>query len=146
MSRRATLTGARRPGNCATLSEGGVTVVVMTHLEQRLGTLEVRVGNLETWAGPGQAGALAEGQRALRADLAKVRQTQDRHTRMLAELTADVAELKIRVSGLESDVATLKSDVATLKSDIATLKSDMAEVKETVREILRRLPEPRAGA
>ncbi len=153
MSRRATLIGARRTGNCATLSAGGVTVVVTTHLEQRLGTLEVRVGNLETWAGPGQAEALAEGQRALRADLAKVRQTQDRHTRMLAELTADVAELKIRVSGLESDVATLKSDVATLKSDLATLKSDMAtlktdmaEVKETVREILRRLPGPRAGA
>ena len=99
----------------------------------------MRVGNLETWAGPGQAEALAGGQRALRADLARVRQTQDRHTRMLAELTADVAELKIRVSGLESDVA-------TLKSDMATLKADMAEVKETVREILRRLPEPRADA
>jgi chromosome segregation ATPase len=138
----------------------------MTHTEERLGALEVRVGNLETWAGPGQVEALAEGQRALRADLAKVRQTQDRHTRMLADLTADVSELKTRVSGLEtdvaglksdvatlksdvatlkSDVATLKSDVATLKSDVATLKSDMAEVKETVREILRRLPEPRAG-
>jgi hypothetical protein len=149
----AALIAARRPGNCATLSEGGVTVVVMTDTEQRLGTLEVRVGNLETWAGPGQAGALAEGQRALRADLAKMRQTQDRHTRMLAELTADVSELKITVSGLEtdiaglkSDVATLKSDVATLKSDVATLKSDMAEVKETVREILRRLPEPLADA
>ena len=125
----------------------------MTQTEQRLGALEVRVGNLETWAGPGQAEALAEGQRALRADLAKVRQTQDRHTRMIAELTADVAELKIRVSGLEtdvaglkSDVATLKSDVATLKTDVATLKTDMADVKATVREILRRLPEPRAGA
>jgi chromosome segregation ATPase len=117
----------------------------MTHTEDRLGALEVRVGNLETWAGPGQAEALAEGQRALRADVAKVRQTQDRHTRMLADLTADVSELKTRVSGLETDVAGLKSDVATLKSDVATLKSDMAEVKETVREILRRLPEPRAG-
>ena len=151
--RPGTLIGARRPGNCATLSEGGVTVVLMTQVEERLGTLEVRVGNLETWAGPGQAEALAEGQRALRADLAKVRQTQDRHTRMLADLTADVSELKIRVSGLETDVAglkadvaTLKTDVATLKADVATLKADMAEVKQTVREILRRLPEPRAGA
>jgi hypothetical protein len=57
----------------------------MTTIEARLGTLEVRVDNLETWAGPGQAQALAEGQRELRAELAKVQQTQDRHTRMLAD-------------------------------------------------------------
>ena len=44
----------------------------------------MRVNNLETWAGPGQVQALAEGQRELRADLTKVQQTQDRHTRMLA--------------------------------------------------------------
>ena len=81
----------------------------------------MRVGNLETWAGPGQAQALAEGMREVRADLAKVRQTQDRHTRMLADLTADVSELK---------------------SDVATLKTDMAEVKSTLGEVLRRLPAP----
>jgi septal ring factor EnvC (AmiA/AmiB activator) len=100
----------------------------MTTTEERLETLEVRVGNLETWAGPGQAAALAEGMRELRADLARVRQTQDRHTRMLADLTADVSELK--------------SDVATLKADVATLKTDMAEVKATLAEVLRRLPPP----
>jgi chromosome segregation ATPase len=107
----------------------------MTTTERRLETLEVRVDNLETWAGPGQAAVLAEGVRELRADLARVRQTQDRHTRMLADLTADVSELK-------SDVATLKTDVATLKTDVATLKTDMAEVKTTLAEVLRRLPPP----
>jgi hypothetical protein len=90
----------------------------MTTIEERLGTLEVRVDNLETWAGPGHAQALAEGQRQLRADLTKVQQTQDRHTRMLADLISDV-------SGLKTDVASLKSGIA---------------------EILRRLPAPPAGA
>ena len=75
--------------------------------------------NLETWAGPGQAGALTAGQQELRADLAKIRQTQAQHTRLLAGLG---------------------SDVATLKTDVATLKTDMAEVKDAVRVILRRLP------
>jgi septal ring factor EnvC (AmiA/AmiB activator) len=98
-------------------------------IEERLETLEVRVGNLETWAGPGQGEASADGLRAVRSDLAQVRQTQNRHTRMLADLTADVSELK--------------SDVATLKTDVATLKTDMTEVKTTLAEVLRRLPEPR---
>jgi hypothetical protein len=79
--------------------------------------MEVRAGNLETWAGPGQVQALAEGQRELRADLARVQQTQDRHTRMLADLI---------------------SDVSGLKTDVTELKSGMAE-------ILRRLPAPPAG-
>jgi mediator of RNA polymerase II transcription subunit 25 len=128
----------------------------MTTTEQRLETLEMRVGNLETWAGPGQAEALADGMRDVRADLAKVRQTQDRHTRMLADLTADVSELKTDVATLKtdvatlktdvatlkSDVATLKSDVATLKSDVATLKSDMTEVMARLDQILQRLPAP----
>ena len=94
----------------------------MATIEERIGTLEMRVNNLETWAGPGQAVALAEGQRQIRADLAKMQ-----------------AEFK-------AEFATLKSDVATLKTDVATLKTDMAEVKGTLREILRRLPAPPAEA
>jgi chromosome segregation ATPase len=117
----------------------------MTTIEARLGTLEVRVDNLETWAGPGQAQALAEGQRELRAELAKVQQTQDRHTRMLADLISDVSGLKTDVAGLQTDVASLKSDVASLKSDMASLKSDMASLKSDMAEILRRLPAPPAG-
>jgi len=118
----------------------------MTTIEARLGTLEVRVDNLETWAGPGQAQALAEGQRELRAELVKVRQTQDRHTRMLADLISDVSGLKSDVAELKSDVAELKSDVAELKSDVAELKSDVAELKSGMAEILRRLPAPPAGS
>jgi chromosome segregation ATPase len=110
----------------------------MTTFEARLETLEVRVDNLETWAGPGQAQALAEGQRELRAELAKVQQTQDRHTRMLADLISDV-------SGLKTDVADLKTDVAGLKTDVAQLKTDVAELKSGMAEILRRLPAPPAG-
>jgi chromosome segregation ATPase len=109
----------------------------------------VRVESLETWAGPGQAGALAEGHRELRAELAKVRQTQDRHTRMLADLTsdvsglkADVSELKADVSELKADVSELKADVSELKADVSELKADVSELKSTVREILRRLPAP----
>ncbi len=82
----------------------------------------MRVNNLETWAGPGQAVALAEGQRQIRADLA----------RMQAEFKAEFA--------------TLKAEFATLKTEFATLKTDMAEVKGTLREILRRLPAPSAEA
>jgi chromosome segregation ATPase len=121
----------------------------MTTTEQRLEILEMRVGSLETWAGPGQAEALAEGLRDLRSDLAKVRQTQDRHTRMIADLTADVSELKTDVADLKidmaevkADVAELKADVATLKTDVATLKSGMAEVTARLDLVLRRLPAP----
>jgi hypothetical protein len=95
----------------------------MATVEDRLKDLEVRVDHLETWAGPGQAEALAEGQRQLRAEFAKMRVTQDRHTRMLTEITADVSGLK---------------------TDVAGLKTDMADVKSTVQEILRRLPPPPA--
>jgi septal ring factor EnvC (AmiA/AmiB activator) len=127
------------PGGCAILSAGGVTVAGVTTIEERLRTLEVRVDSLETWAGPGQAQALAEGQRELRADLAKVQRTQDRHTRMLADLISDV-------SGLKTDVASLKTDVAELKTDVAELKTDVAGLKSGMTEILRRLPAPPAGA
>jgi hypothetical protein len=118
---------ARRSVGYAILSGGDVTVVDMATIEERLGTLEVRVNNLETWAGPGQAGALAEGQRQIRADLAKMR----------IEFKADMAAMRAEIVGL-------KTDVAGLKTDVATLKTDMAEVKGTVREILRRLPAPPA--
>jgi hypothetical protein len=97
----------------------------MKTVEERLGTLEVRVENLETWAGPGQVQALAEGHRELRADLARVQQTQDRHTRMIADLI---------------------SDVSGLKTDVAGLKTDVADLKRGMTEVLRRLPAPPAGA
>ena len=124
------------------LSEDVVSVVVMAATEDRVRNLEVRVDHLETWAGPGQAGALAEGMRELRTEFAKMRATQDRHTRMLADITADISGLRTDVDNLKTDVATLKTDVATLKSDVAELKTDMAEVKVTLQEILRRLPAP----
>jgi hypothetical protein len=113
---------AHGSGACAILSEGDVTVVDMATIEERLGTLEVRVNNLETCSGPGQAGAMAEGQRQIRADIAKMR----------AEFT--------------SQITGLTGDVSTLKTDVAGLKTDMAEVKGTVREILRRLPAAPAEA
>jgi Skp family chaperone for outer membrane proteins len=92
----------------------------MATIEERIGTLEMRVNNLETWAGPGQAVALAEGQRQIRAEFAQIR----------AELGKMQAESR--------------AEFATLKTDVATLKTDMAEVKGTLREILRRLPAPPA--
>ncbi len=64
----------------------------------------MRVNNLETWAGPGQAVALAEGQRQIRADLA----------RMQAEFKAEFA--------------TLKTDVAALKTDMAEVKGTLREI------------------
>jgi hypothetical protein len=79
----------------------------------------VRVSKLETWAGPGQAGALATGLRAVRTDVAVIRRVQGQHTAMLA---------------------TLSRDVAVLKADVAGLKSDMADVKAALAEVLRRLP------
>jgi len=91
-----------------------------------LQSLEDRVDRLETWAGPGQIEALVEGQRAIRADIAKLQATVNRHEKLLVRLTRDVSGLK--------------TDVAVLKTDVAELKQDMSEVKETLREILRRLP------
>jgi septal ring factor EnvC (AmiA/AmiB activator) len=101
--------------------------------EERLKKLEVRVDVLETWAGPGHTEALADGQRLIRADLAKIHKTQDRHTRQLAHLTSDVAELR-------ADVTQLKADVAELRADVTQLKADVTDIKGTLREILRRLP------
>jgi hypothetical protein len=79
----------------------------------------VRISELETWAGPGQAEAFATGLRAVRADLAVVRRVQSQHTVMLHGLTSDV-------TGLKGDVVVLKADVAGLKGDVAVLKSDVA--------------------
>jgi len=64
----------------------------------------MRMNNLETWAGPGQAAALAEGQRQIRADLAKMQ-----------------AEFK-------AEFATLKTDVVTLKTDMAEVKGTLREI------------------
>jgi hypothetical protein len=76
----------------------------MATIEERIGTLEMRMNNLETWAGPGQAAALAEGQRQIRADLAKMQ-----------------AEFK-------AEFATLKTDVVTLKADMAEVKGTLREI------------------
>jgi chromosome segregation ATPase len=136
------------------LSEPVSTLFCMIKLENRVRQLEVSVGRLETWAGPGQAEALAQGQRYMRADLARIRTTQDRHTRMIADLTSDVAGLKTDVAELKTDVAELKTDVAELKTDVAELKTDVAEIradmaglrsdmtsmKGTLHDILSRLP------
>jgi len=105
----------------------------MPTLEDRVIKLELRVNDLATWAGPGQADALRDSLHQTRADLAKIQRTQDKHTRQITGLARDVAELK-------ADVAVLKTDVAELKADVAVLKTDMAEVKGAVHEILRRLP------
>jgi predicted nucleic acid-binding Zn-ribbon protein len=101
----------------------------MAIAEERVATLEMRVDRLETWAGPGQADALAIGMRAVRADLASMRRVQNQHTAMLEGLTADVTGLK--------------TDVAALKTDVAALKTDVAEMKVTLQEIMRRLPPAR---
>jgi chromosome segregation ATPase len=121
----------------------------MAAAQDRIGTLEMRVERLETWAGPGQADALTLGLRAVRADLAALRRVQNQHTALLEALTADVsglktdvAGLKTDVAGLKTDVAQLKTDVAELKTDVAELKTDVAELKAAVQEILRRLPPP----
>ncbi len=76
----------------------------MATIEERIGTLEMRVNNLETWAGPGQAVALAEGQRQIRADLAKMQ------------------------ADFKAEFATLKADVATLKTDMAEVKGTLREI------------------
>jgi outer membrane murein-binding lipoprotein Lpp len=147
--------------NRAILSDEVITVARMATTDERVRKLEVRVDVLETWAGPGQTGALADGQRKIRADLAKIHKTQDRHGRLLGQLVSDVdilktdvaglktdvaglktdvAGLKTDVAGLKTDVAQLKTDVAQLKTDVAELRSDMTGVKATLGEILRRLP------
>jgi chromosome segregation ATPase len=136
--------------------------------KDRIGLLEVRISELETWAGPGQAEAVATGLRAVRGELAVMRRVQNQHTAMLHGLTADVtgikgdvavlqsdvtgikgdvAELRADVAGLKADVGVLKADVAELRADVAVLKSDVAELragfadmKMMLSEILRRLP------
>jgi len=84
----------------------------MLDIEDRVGLLEMRVDKLATWAGPGQNEALSASLAHTRAELAKIRRTQDTHTSQLTQL----------------------------KADVAGLKTDMTEVKAAIQEILRRLP------
>jgi chromosome segregation ATPase len=121
--------------NRAILSDEVITVARMATTDERVRKLEERADVLETWAGPGQTGALADGQRKIRADLAKIHKTQDRHGRLLGQLVSDVDILKTDVAGLKTDVAGLKTDVAQLKTDVAQLKTDVAELKTDVAEL-----------
>jgi predicted nucleic acid-binding Zn-ribbon protein len=115
--------------------------------------LEVRVERLETWSGPGQNAALADGLKDLRVKVDKIlliqerlQATQERHTKQLTELQSDMTDVKTDVAGLKSDmtdvktdVAGLKTDVAELKTDVAGLKTDMVEVKDTLKLIVDHL-------
>ena len=94
--------------------------------------LEDRVERLETWAGPGQIEALAEGQQAIRADIAKLQVTVNRHEKLLVRIARDVGTLKGDVGTLKGDVDTLKTDVGTLKTDVGTLKADVDTLKGDV--------------
>jgi septal ring factor EnvC (AmiA/AmiB activator) len=108
----------------------------MATIEERIGTLEMRMNNLETWAGPGQAAALAEGQRQIRADLAKMQAE-------FAGFKTEFASFKAEFAGFKTEFASFKAEFAGFKTEV---KADMAEVKGTLREILRRLPAPPAEA
>jgi hypothetical protein len=66
----------------------------MATAEDRVGMLEMRVKTLETWAGPGQTEALAEGQRAIRADLASLRSDVGKLRTDVGKLTVDMAKVK----------------------------------------------------
>jgi chromosome segregation ATPase len=94
--------------------------------------LEDRVERLETWAGPGQIEALAEGQQAIRADIAKLQVTVNRHEKLLVRIARDVGTLKGDVGTLKGDVGTLKGDMDTLKTDVGTLKTDVGTLKADV--------------
>jgi hypothetical protein len=89
----------------------------MATTEERISTVETRITNLETWAGPGQTEVLLAGMRGVRRDMTVMRRVQNRHSQQLDRLTGNVT---------------------ALKGDLAALKSDVAE-------ILRRIPEPQAS-
>ncbi|HXP22185.1 MAG TPA: hypothetical protein VN840_21260 [Streptosporangiaceae bacterium] len=105
----------------------------MVTLEDRVDALELQVEHLATWAGPGQAQALSHSLSQTRADLAKIKRTQDKHSRQLAQLLQGVGDLK-------AGFARQQAEITSLQADVAVLKADMAEVKGTLQEILRRLP------
>jgi chromosome segregation ATPase len=130
-------------------------------LPVRIGTLEDKVHQLETWAGPGQNEGLSRNIIAFRKE---TNRKLDGLTKDVAELKTnvaglqtDVAELKTNVAGLQTDVAELKTNVAGLQTDVAELKTDVAELKTNLAdftvevrgalaEILDRLPPNVAGA
>jgi chromosome segregation ATPase len=117
----------------------------MNSIADRIGTLEMRVERLETWAGPGQSEALSVSIRAIRADLIGIRRTQKQHGVQLVQHGVQLATLTADVARLQDDVSVLKADVAVLKADVAVLKADVAEVKVVLQEILLRLPPLPAG-
>jgi chromosome segregation ATPase len=114
----------------------------MATVAEQIGALGVRVKELETWAGPGQASVLAAGLQAVRGDLAILRRNQESMLRAQRGLRAEVGTLRSTQEEHTRALAGLTSEVGTLKAGLAVLKADMGEMKETLREILRRLPPP----
>lgn len=96
--------------------------------------------HLETWAGPGQAQALLDGQQGLRADMVKVQGTLARHERLLTRLKTDVAKIRQtqdqHSSTLDSHSAILERHGAILEEHSATL----AWMKQALTELLARIP------
>jgi chromosome segregation ATPase len=90
--------------------------------------LEDRVTDLETWAGPGQIHALAEGQQAIRADIAKLQITVDRHGKVLTRLTRQVSGLETKVANLDTRLGSLETKVANLDTRLASLETKVANL------------------
>jgi archaellum component FlaC len=104
----------------------------MASTGERIRTLEMRVEQLEIWAGPGQNEVLSVNLRALRADVVVLRRIENQHTVLLEELSGDVSRLKADVAGLKEDAAGIKADVAGIKADVAGLKADVEGLKGEV--------------
>src|SRR5579875_1382967 len=116
----------------------------MPTIEDRVRTLEVRVDTLETWAGPGHAQALSDGQLAIRSDLAALRRTQSRHGRQLSALAADMAEVRETLSRHDNQLSALSADVAALKQDVSALSRTFRGPRRAVRPPSRTCPWSRA--
>jgi chromosome segregation ATPase len=65
---------------------------------------------------------LLSGQKTLKADVAELKEGQQKLETNFTELKTDVTALKEGQQKLETDVAGLKTDVAELKTDVAELK------------------------
>jgi prefoldin subunit 5 len=98
---------------------------LMEPLPARIGTLEDKVHELDTWAGPGQNDALSKNIIGFRAET----------NRKLDGLTKDLTKVGNDVNQLTAQFGGFRNEVSRLSGEIAELQSDTTEVKTKLKEL-----------
>ena len=112
------------------------------NITARMERLEDEVQHLKTWAGPGQIQALVEGQRAIRAELAKANTKLDRHERILIKITKTLDQHGERLDQHGEALARHDERFTGIEQRLDRHDARFTGIEEMLAELLRRVPEP----